>query len=355
MVKHEKPLILGTIKNLLTTPIVSWRHWGVIIAISLAFIYNPFPPGFVSDWKLITDEILLGFSIYADPNSVYPPWSLIVLWPYYFMTAAGSRAASVLVIGWLASRERWSLLKFGAVIASPFFLWTMRLSNIDILALLFPLLLWEKSNGKAWQWLGRSISLIVLLIKPQAGAAMILYLIYRHRREIQNLILPLALAAIVTIPISLWGSPPLLMQWIDNTIHHPSATNLSYWSVNNVSITACLGWLPAVVICSIGMGGIYLLRRFFRKPWTENHSFSCIFLLAMFLGPYASNQGMIVPLALVVSWPALMIQYISMLILSAFDIYIKYGAFWALSFGILFLWFYTPAGGKQDDPQPGSA
>jgi len=348
METHKKPSIIRTIKDLLTLPINSWQHWGIIIAISLVFIHNPFPQGYVNDWKLITDEILLKFSIYTDPNSVYPPWSLIVLWPYYFMTAAGSRVASVLVVGWLATRERWSLLKFGAVIASPYFLWTMRLSNIDILVLLFPVLIWEKSTGRSWQWLGRFVSIVILLIKPQAGGVMILYLIYRHRKEFRNLVLPLVLAALVIIPISLVGSPPLFMQWLNNTVFNPSETNLSYWSINNISLTTLFGLPAGIIISAFAFGGIFILRRLYHKRWTQNHTLTSIFLLSMVLGPYASNQGMIVPLALVTSWPALILLYILSVSLSALGVFIKYSALWAVFFGVLFLWFYNPVDGDQN-------
>ncbi len=348
LLTDKKPSIFKMLKELLSTPIVSYRHWGIIMAVALMFIFEPLPSDFINDWDLITDEILLGFSIYTDPNAVYPPWSLIVLWPYYFMTAAGARVASVLVIGWLAYKERWSLLKFGAVIASPYFLWTMRLSNIDVLALLFPVLLWEKSTGKSWQWLGRCVSIVILLIKPQAGGAMILYLIYKHRKEYRDLILPLALAALLIVPISLIGYPPLFMQWLNNTVFDPSEINLSYWSVNNISLTTFFGLLAGSGICILALGGIFILRRLFKKRWTQNHTVASIFLLSMFLGPYASNQGMIVPLALVMSWPALILQYILSIALSALDVYIKYSALWALFFGVLFLWFYNPANENQE-------
>ena len=59
---------------------------------------------------------------------------------------------------------------------------------------------------------------------------------------------------------------------------------------------------------------------------------SSIFLVSM-LSPYASNQGMIVPLALVPSWSALALQYVVLFTSSSLDVFRENSAWFALLFG----------------------
>jgi len=341
--KSSFPHIL---KDLFATPIDSYGHWCVIIVVALMFVFTPqLPPP--SDWERNTAGLFSGLRIYEDPSSVYPPWSLILLWPYYFMTAPGSRLGSVLVMGWLAAQQRWTLLRFGAIVASPFFLWTMVISNMDVLALLFPVVLWRSSEGRRWQWLGWSASLLVLLIKPQGGVAIILYLLWKHRNEARALILPLMAVALVAIPISLLGTPPLIVQWLDNTFVNPSNENLEFWNINNVSLADHLGFLPGVIIVIIAIGGLYGFMRLRGHQWTQNHTVSSIFLVSMLLSPYASNQGVIVPLALVPSWPAVALQYIVLYTFSSLGVFRENSAWFALLFGVSALWLYVPRPEKQ--------
>lgn len=74
-----------------------------------------------------------------------------------------------------------------------------------------------------------------------------------------------------------------------------------------------------------------------------------MFLLSMLLAPYASNQGLIVPLALVASWPAVAVQYVVSFALAAAGIYLENSAWWALLFGVSSLWLYSSIASKPPD------
>lgn len=198
------------LRLLLTTPIHSPRHWGIILVAALAFIF--LKPAEYSDWELNTGPLRDGLAAYQHESAVYPPWDLILLWPYYFLTGPGSRVASVLVVGWLAARCRWSLLRFFAIVLAPPFIWTMRLYNLDVLALLLPILLWEAAEGSRRQSLGRGLALLLLLVKPQGGYLLLAYLLWAHWRPWRAMMPLVALTLLVTVPISLVGSPPLFLQ-----------------------------------------------------------------------------------------------------------------------------------------------
>jgi hypothetical protein len=216
-------------------------------------------------------------------------------------------------------------------------------SNVDVLALLLPVVLWRASEGKLWQWLGWTISLLTLLIKPQAGLVVLLYLLWKHRDQAMSLIVPLMAAVLTVIPISLLGEPPLILQWLDNAVVNPSDENLLFWSINNVSLTDHLGLIIGGVLVAAAIGGVYALFKLCARPWTQNHKYSSMFLLSMLLGPYASNQGMIVPLALVPSWWSIALQYTVLLILSYLDVFRENSAWVALLLGVSALWLYAPS------------
>jgi len=337
----NKSSVGHTVSALLTTPVDSLYHWGVIVVVALAFIWIPqLPPP--NDWARNTAGLVNGLHVYLDPSFVYPPWSLILLWPYRLMTAPGSRIASVLVVGWLTAQQEWTLLRFGAIVASPFFMWTMVTSNVDVLALLLPVVLWRASEGKSWQWLGWTISLLMLLIKPQSGLVVLLYLLWKHRDQARSLVVPLVAVVLIVVPISLLGEPYLILQWIGNAVVNPSKENLHFWSINNVSLTDHVGLIPGGVLVAIAMGGVYALLKLRARPWTQNHKYSSMFLLSMLLGPYSSNQGMIVPLALVPSWWSVAMQYAVLLILSYLEIFRENSAWVALLLGVSALWLYVP-------------
>ncbi len=96
-------------KNILDTPIQNWVQHAIILGNALAFIFMPQHKPV--DWNLNTDGYWSSFSnSYADPAKVFPPWGLILMLPYYWIRAEGTRFLSVLVIGLLAVKRRWNLL-----------------------------------------------------------------------------------------------------------------------------------------------------------------------------------------------------------------------------------------------------
>lgn len=52
---------------------------------------------------------------------------------------------------------------------------------------------------------------------------------------------------------------------------------------------------------------------------------------------------MIVPLALVGSWLAVVLQYIVLGVTAQFGVFREFRAWWALLLGVAALWFYMPA------------
>lgn len=332
--------MLSTFRKLFATPITTPQHWGVIVLVALAFI---FAPQFdYNDWERNTDGLTEGVNIYDNPNAVYPPWGLALLWPYYLLTSAGSRVVSVLVVGWLAARNKWSLLRFFMIVLSPFFIWTMLLSNIDLLALLLPVVLWEAVERTRWQTIGRGAALAILLIKPQGSFLLITYWLWTHRDRWRDLVIPVGLVLCIIVPTSLIGDPPLWSQWIDN-LQHPSEDNQEFWDINNISLTDAVGPVLAVLVVGASIGGLYVLRRWRGQTWTQNYTYAALLLSAMLISPYTSNQSVIVPLAFVPSLPAVIIQYVTIFAGSALKIYRDYDPAWTLVLGLIALWLYRPA------------
>ena len=333
-----------TLRTLFLTPIASHQHCGLILLIALAFV--AVPQFDYNDWERNTEGLFDGLHIYDNPNAVYPPWGLILLWPYYLLTSPGSRIASVLVVGWLAARRRWTVATFLSIVFSPFFIWTMVLSNIDVLALLLPVLLWESARGKRWQALGWSASLALLLIKPQGSFLLILYWLWSERKHWRALVVPLVVVALLTVPISLVGQPPLVAQWLDN-LRHPSEDNQLFWEINNVSMTETLGVVLAVAVVAGSLGALAWLRRRAGGVWTQNHTHAALLLASMLLAPYTSNQSVIVPLALVPSGASVALQYVILFTGTALGIYREFDPWWTLLIGLCALWLYRPAEAKD--------
>jgi hypothetical protein len=143
---------------------------GIVIVIAMAVIFVPPGP---TDWDLNTTPLFQGLNIYESRNYVYPPWSLILFWPYRWIMAAGTRVAVVLVIAALHSHRAWSIGRFLAVIMNPFFVFSMFYSNLDLLVLTLPILVWELSAKERWAWLSWGACLSFLLLKPQ-GALLVM-------------------------------------------------------------------------------------------------------------------------------------------------------------------------------------
>jgi hypothetical protein len=329
------------IKEFFTTPIVSRQQFGVILFLALFYIFIPQKQPI--DWDLYNENYWsAGLNAYADPTIVSPPWAFILMVPYYLMRAEGARVFSVLVIGWLSYHRSWSLSKFLAIILSPFFLVTMSKSNMDILVMVFPILLWEIVQGTRWQPAGRGLALSLLLLKPQGTLLIWLYLLWTSRDDWRGLVKPLMIVALLIIPISMIGSPPLILQWANNLIN-PDPQNAFYWSINNMSLSNYFSPITATMVLLISFSALYGVMKWNRKRWCKGHTVASLLLISMFLSPYASQQSFSSALAFIPSWASFFTQ--SIVLIASIKI-IDYWAFiplMVLLIGISSLYYYQPA------------
>lgn len=279
--------------------------------------------------------------MYRNPDRVYPPWGLILMLPYYLMRAEGSRFFSVIVIGWLVKRRAWPLSNFFIIVLGPYFIATMLKSNMDIFVLVFPLLLWESVEDTRYQTLGRGLALSIYLLKPQGAVLIWMYLLWQNRKEWRQLVAPLLLVAALVIPISLIGSPPLILQWLDN-ISHPSPQNAYFWSLNNVSLSAYFNPIIAVLFLS---ASYFLLTWFMRsrgRPWSREHTVSGLLLVSMFLSPYTSQQSFSSSLAFIPSWKSFLFQLFILFMAFNFFGYLDYVPLWIFAIALLSMAFFIP-------------
>ncbi|HSR20716.1 MAG TPA: hypothetical protein VLL49_07365, partial [Anaerolineales bacterium] len=153
----------------------------VVLLVSTLFLWMPQSP--TSDWVLYTQGFWDNFpqTYLRNRNLVSPPWGLILLLPYYLMQAGGARVFSALVIAWLTRARGRPLLHFLGIVLSPYFLLTMWFSNIDILIIVLPTLLWEYSNGRRWAGVMRGLALGLFLLKPQCSILIVIYLLWNSR------------------------------------------------------------------------------------------------------------------------------------------------------------------------------
>ncbi|MCC6906109.1 MAG: DUF2029 domain-containing protein [Anaerolineae bacterium] len=312
-----------------------------MVSVSLAFAPQVTP----SDWLLNTGSLSAGLGLYQNPSYVYPPWALILLWPYRLMTARGSLIAAGLVVAWLCSSRGWSLLRMISVIINPYFIFAMMFSNIDILVMILPLLLWETVTQSRWQGPVWGLAIAMLMLKPQGGLLIVPYMVWVSRRESGSLLVAGVTAGLIVLPISLLGfaPPPLILQWLDNLLH-PSAQNLLFWEANNISLTSDIGLFPAMLVVVAALLVLCYLFRRAKRIWTHHHTLASLFMLAMLVSPYTSNQSMVVPITLVPSWAAVGIIASGTLLSGVTGIYREYNAWWTLFFGLSALWFFKDTG-----------
>jgi hypothetical protein len=102
------------------------------------------------------------------------------------------------------------------------------------------------------------------------------------------------------MPISLIGSPPLAIQWLEN-IANPDPNNVSWW-INNISLHEFVPYWGSILILLICAGILWGIFRWRQKRWTRDHTYASLFLGSMFLSPYASQQSFSSPMAFVPSW-----------------------------------------------------
>ena len=328
------------IKDLFTSPIASRQQMGVILFLALLYIF--IPQRSPVDWNLYNENFWsVGLNAYHDQSTVSPPWAFIVMLPYYLMRAEGARVFSVLVIGALSYQRSWSLSKFLAIVLSPFFLVTMTKSNLDILVLVFPILLWEIAQGTKWQTIGRGFALSILLLKPQGAVLIWVYLLWTGRDDLFGLFKPLLIVALMVIPISAIGSPPLILQWLNNLLH-PSPQNEFYWSINNLSLSSYFSPLNALSLVIVSFSTLFSFMKWKRRHWSSGHTLASLMLVSMFLSPYASQQSFSSALAFIPSWASFFTQCI-----------VLFGSFKVMNYwenipllimliGLASLYFYQP-------------
>jgi hypothetical protein len=297
--------------DILVTPPNTLIQFLIILVVSLLFILMPQKAPI--DWVINTRGFWSNIpqTYVFNQNFVYPPWGLILLLPYYFIHAEGARVLSVLTIGWLTHFRKWPFSLFFAIVLSPYFLRTMAKSNMDILVIIFPILIWEWSKGKKVENIARGISLAMLLLKPQCTLILVTYLLWRNHKEWKKVMLQLGVGALIIVPISLYGSPLLFFQWLNNIVIHPSSQNQFYWSINNISLTAKFGFLIALGIIFLAILTYYLLLKSKIITWKKDHTTGTLLLFSMYLSPYTSQQSFSSGLAFIPSWVGFFIQYLS--------------------------------------------
>lgn len=322
--------MVDSLKELFLTPVKNNKQKVIILVVGMIYIFMP--QQFPTDWELNT----VGFwsnitNTYIHSNFVYPPWGLILMIPYQIMHAEGARFLSVLVIGWLVMQEKWSLSKFFAIVLSPYFVVTMSKSSIDILVFVFPLLLWKWVDNTKWQIVGWGFALSILLLKPQGGLLVCLYLLWVSRKRYKELIYPLIIVVLVVIPVSLIGSPPLSIQWLVN-ITHPSNQNQYYWSNNNVSLMDKYTFIGAVFILILLIMVVLILKQLKKLEWANNHTLAALLFGSIFLSPYASQQSVSSAMAFIPSWNAVFIQIIGLLLAFSTNTFRENVPIWILLF-----------------------
>ncbi len=284
------------------------RPYQKALVLLVAVVFLLIPIGEPIDWKLNTAEFWRNFpDTYQNPYIVYPPWALFLLLPYKWMHPEGARFFSVLVIGWLVSQQKWPLSKFFLIVLSPYFLSTISFTNVDILVYVLPILVWRAVENHPWKPILRGVALSLLLVKPQGAIFIIPYLLWTSRKQLRDLIWSGVVVGLVTIPISLIGSPPLILQWLDN-ITHPPSVFAEYWSVNNVSLTSKFSFPGALALLAVIALLFFRLVSSKKMVWTKNHTLASLLYLSMALSPYCSQQGLSSALAFVPSWGAILIQ-----------------------------------------------
>jgi hypothetical protein len=180
---------------------------------------------------------------------------------------------------------------------------------MDILVIVFPIVLWQASEKKGWQWLGRGVALSLLLLKPQSAWLLWFFLIWQNRKTWKSLIAPLGIVALITVPISLLGSPPLFIQWLYN-ITNPSPQNQGYWLDNNVSLTNHLSLVISLLVVGLIATGIFWLYHRRGLVWHASQTTAVLMMVSMLISPYTSRQSVIAGLAFVPSSPSLVLQWL---------------------------------------------
>jgi hypothetical protein len=303
-----------------------------------------------NDWEINTSQLFNGLSIYVDGEFLYPPWSLLLLWPYRLIQSYGARLFALLVAAWLASSRGWSLGRLLSIVFNALFIYAIMFSNLDMLVLTFPVLLWEQSRNWSGSWFFWGVSISLMLLKPQGMIFLLPYLIYQRRQQKQKLLYAVLVTLLITVPISLVGSPPLFLQWFNN-IFSPTSANQHHFGTNNISLVSRVGWLWGPLIVAAVFYGVYALMKLKDRSWTQNHSYASLLLASMLVSPYTSSQSAIAGLVFVPSWWATILQYmvLALVIGTKLSENLSLSPLWILLFGFISMWFYQvkPSGQKS--------
>jgi hypothetical protein len=343
-------------RTIFLTPPDSLIQILIILLMSLFYIWMP--QKLPIDWDLNTKGFWSNIpqTYMINRNFVYPPWGLILMLPYYLIHAVGARVLSAMLIGWLTHLRKWPLSYFFAIVLSPYFLLTMARSDMDILVIVFPVLLWEIAKGKRWESIARGISISILLLKPQCTLLLLIYLLWTNRKEWKKILVQLGIVAGLIVPINFVGSPPLLFQWLANILH-PSPQNLSYWSINNISLTARFGILISTGILLLAILILALLLKGRVIAWKIDQTISSLLLGSMYLTPYTSQQSLSSGLAFIPSWPGFLLQWFCIGLGAVISVSYNNLNLFSFLIGFLSLGFYAIINRKsnKDIPSTGSA
>jgi hypothetical protein len=146
------------------------------------------------------------------------------------------------------------------------------------------------------------------LLKPQGMFFIWIFWLWIYRKRWMEMLVPFGLVLLVTVPISLVGSPPLFLQWINN-LQNPSVQNEYYWTMNNLSLTSSLGLLPGLAVLLLAILIVATGVRLNWIQWSRNHLYTSLLLLSFFVLPYTSQQSLSSAFAFIPSWPAFAIQF----------------------------------------------
>ena len=340
---HSSPL-RAQAEALFFDPLRSGPQWLLVVLVSLLFI---FAPVIGDDWLLNTTGLENGLDLYrANPDYVYPPWALILLWPYRWLGAAVTRVLIGLFTAVWVSWTGQSLSRYFAITFSAYFVFTLGFTNIDLFVTVLPIFLWYLDARPPWDIPVRTAGLLLLSLKPQSGLLLAVLLAWHFRSQWKRLLAPALITALVIVVPSALGSPPLFAQWIENLLD-PTTINLARWQANNVSFTNGAGFLLAAAVTLTLVAALFLLFLRVGRPITRLHQYAAVPLVSVLLSPYASHQSLVGFAVLVPSWPAVLIQYAVMIVFILLETYQAAAGFWTLLFGLLYLWFFTGPGIPQ--------
>jgi len=181
--------------------------------------------------------------------------------------------------------------------------------------------------------------MLLSLIKPQGMFLIWIYCFWNYRKRWKEMLLPFGIVLLVTVPISLVGSPPLFLQWIDNLLN-PNTQNEYWWSVNNLSLTSNLGLFLGLMTLLLATLIVISGRLVGLIQWSRDHLIASLLFLSFFLMPYASQQSVSSAFAFLPSLPGLAIQWVGILIGLRFLDYNNHVPLFILFFGVVAIFFF---------------